>query len=204
MEKYLVKLVGVTPMLMHNGIGADPLNPYVKQMKEIQKKRTNKSDADIEKLAELQFLASLYWSDELGGVYMPTDNITKMILEAARSSDKMKGRSQFINFGCTHWLGYPLDVKNRDNLKKLAADKSLYYTTPVVVSRSRVIATKAIFKQWSCDVEIEVNTDELNLDIVQGWFDYAGRYKGLGCRRPSGPTPGKFGQFIVESFEKVT
>jgi hypothetical protein len=65
------------------------------------------------------------------------------------------------------------------------------------------MATRAIFHEWSCSIEVEIDTDALNPSIVEEWFIFAGRHKGLCARRPGGPTPGQFGTFIVNSFKKV-
>ena len=200
MKKYLVNIEGVTPLIMHNAQGADPLNKYVKEMKPIQKKRTGKTDSDIEKLADLQFLCSLYWSDSLGGLYMPSENIQRMLLDTAKTMDSRGARKQIVSVNCTHFLGYPFMTKDRDNMEKLVADPQRRYTKSVVVSRSRVVATRSIFHEWSVDVGIEIDNDTINPETVREWFEFGGRYKGLCARRPGGPTPGKFGMFIVNSF----
>lgn len=203
MERYLVKLIGSTPLIMHNSTGADPMNEYVKAMKPIKNKRTNKSDQDIADLSELQFLSSLYWSEELDGLYMPSECLSAMLFASAKSSDKKNGRKQFAHVNFSHFLGYKLEIPNRSSKKALVADESLRYTRMVVVSRSRVSSTRSIFTSWSLDVEIEIDSCELNSDIVHEWLIYGGKYKGLCARRPGGPTPGKFGMFYVDEFKKM-
>lgn len=53
------QITGVSPLLMHNGRLADPLDPLVKDIKKLSCKRP-KTEADLERITKLEFLGSLY------------------------------------------------------------------------------------------------------------------------------------------------
>jgi hypothetical protein len=63
--KATYKLTGIRPLIMHNGRMADPLDPMAKKLKKLSGER-KKTDATHEKMAEIEWEASLYWSDSLG------------------------------------------------------------------------------------------------------------------------------------------
>lgn len=202
MEKTLkIKAEGVTPLIMHNSQSANPMNEYSRLKKPIIAKRANKTEADHEKLAELDFLSSLYWSKELNGLYMPTENVQKMLLEAARALDQRKAKKQIVGIRFDEHLGWPLISPNRSDLDKLIADQTNKYFKIVTLQRTKTPSTKAIFNQWSFECTMLVDTDIVSLEDVKSWWEYAGSRVGLGGRRPYGPTPGQFGRFVVSITE---
>lgn len=77
------KVIGIAPLIMHNGQTADPLNKYAKAMKEVSGKR-KKTEADYIKLAEIEFKAGLYMNVE--GPVVPSQMIEATILAGARKS----------------------------------------------------------------------------------------------------------------------
>ena len=52
-------IVGTSPLVMHNGQTADPLNKYAKMLREISAKR-RKTEADFIEMARIEFVAALY------------------------------------------------------------------------------------------------------------------------------------------------
>ena len=64
-----VQIEGISPIIFHNLRLANPLGEYAKKIKEITAKK-KKTDAELIKLQELEFLGSLYYNDEIG-VYIP-------------------------------------------------------------------------------------------------------------------------------------
>jgi hypothetical protein len=48
-----VQLRGASPMLLHNGRTANPLDKFARQLKAVSKKR-NKTDADYEEMAKIE------------------------------------------------------------------------------------------------------------------------------------------------------
>lgn len=201
-ETYLVKVKGVSPLILHNSAGADPMNDWTLKMKPIKNKK-KKTESDLKDIRDLSFLSSLYWSEELDGIFMPVDNVRKMLLESGRACDQRGAKKQIVGVRFTHHLGWALNVKNRSNIEKLKEDESLRYFKIVTISRAKVPSVRAIFHQWSFEFEVVIDVTIINPSTVEEWLQYAGNRVGLGCRRPYAPTPGEFGRFYIEEFKKI-
>lgn len=202
-KKYLVSIEGRSPFIMHNSDGANPLNKWTLESSLLKKKGTKKTESDIKKLDEISFLSSLYWSHELNGLYIPTDNLRKMILEAGRACDQKGAKKQIAGVRFDQYLGYKFLTDNRDNIDFLREDTSKRYFKIVTIARAKVPSVRAIFKSWSIDFEILIDHSIINPKTVESWIEYAGDRIGLGCRRPYAPTPGEFGRFTLEKFKEI-
>lgn len=202
-KTFEIEIESLSPLIMHNSESADPQNEYAKQAKVYKAKRTNKTDDDYIKLQEIQFLSSLYWSVDLGGLYMPSDNLQKMLLEAARGIDSKKAKKSIAGVRVPNYLGFKFIVNNWNDLEALKNDHRLRYNKIVVVQKSRVPSTRAIFKEWKIKFQIEIDASIVSTTDVETWMDYAGDRIGLGCRRPYAPTPGAYGRFKVISFKEI-
>ena len=202
-KRFKINIRGVTPLIMHDSSGADPQNKWSKLMKPLKAKR-KRTESDEDTIRELSFLSSLYWSEELNGLYMPTDNVRKMLLEAGRGCDQKGAKKLIVGVSFSEYLGYSLNVKNRSDIDALKNDPALRYFKIVTIAKSKVPSIRAIFREWSFDVTVDVDCSIIDPETVESWFEYAGDRIGLGCRRPYGPTPGEFGRFIVEEFKEVS
>jgi len=201
-KTFKVKVRGITPLIMHSCVAADPENVWAMEMAPFKAKR-KKTDADRKKIRDLSFNSCLYWSDDLNGLYMPTDNIRKMLLEAGRACDQKCAKKQIVGISFSDYLGYQLNVKNRNDRQKLTDDPLLRYNKVVTIAKAKVPSVRAIFKEWEFEFELEIDGSIVDFDVVEDWLKYAGKRVGLGGRRPYGPTPGEFGKFIVDEFKEV-
>jgi hypothetical protein len=76
-ESVGVRWIGLRPMLMNNGRGVDRLNPLVKELSELNTKRSKDfSDADFERRDWLQWHIAIYESE--GRLMVPTENIERV------------------------------------------------------------------------------------------------------------------------------
>jgi hypothetical protein len=202
-KKVQVKIKGATPLIMSNVQMADPQNPLTKEIKLITSKR-NKTDEDELLIRDLQFRGSLYWDQvEMKGLYMPTENLRKMIFESAKKCDLKKARELISGISFENYLGYPLITEDRDNLDKLMNNKNLRYTKIVAIQKAKVVNTRSIFDRWALTFDLTIDTSILNVATAKRWFEYAGGRVGLGGRRPGAPTPGEFGKFLIETFDII-
>ena len=201
-KTFSVKIQGASPLIMHNSESADPQNKWAIALSPIKAKR-KKTEQDQKEIRDISFLASLYWSEDLNGLYLPTDNIRKMLLEAGRSCDQKNAKKQIVGIRFTEYLGWPLQIKNRSNLDALQNDPSLRYFKIVTIQKSRVPSIRAIFKEWSADLTINIDCSIVDPKIVEDWLVYAGDRVGLGSRRPYGPTPGEYGRFYITEFKEI-
>ena len=197
-----VSIRGVTPFIMHNVAAADPQNQWSIKMAPIKNKR-KKTESDHLELRDLSFLSCLYWANDLNGLYLPTDNIRKMLLESGRSLDQKGAKKQVVGISFPEYLGFPFKTKNRSDMEALKNDPQIRYFKIVTIGRERVPSVRAIFSDWGADILVEIDTSIINVGTVESWFEYAGSRIGLGCRRPYGPTPGEFGRFVVDEFKEI-
>ena len=200
MIKLNLSLRGIRPIILHNGRTADPLDPWAKKIKSISSKK-KKTEEDHEMMSEIEFEAGLYWSDKLG-VYMPTDNLQRMFLDACK---KIRMGRESIGIMIDAEYGCPLIFPNHKNLKKLKNDPKARIRKAVGVNGSKVMRTRPLIETgWTLEVPVELAPDLIDKDTFEQIAAIAGHRIGMGDWRPGAPkVPGPFGRFVVESIEEV-
>jgi len=185
-EKYLVVIRGVKPLLMHKPVGL----------------------GDVPKLRRGEHLppeeeAKMYiYTDLQGNIVIPSINIKAMLRDAGRNY-KISGRR--TTYGAMIRAGIdiePFYVPLRDpETKKIYHIKDKCWEIdirPVVVQRSRILRARPRFDKWELEFTI-VNKDPTVLlrETMKKIVVDAGKWIGLGDFRP------EFGLFKVEKFEVV-
>jgi len=188
LEKLSFRIVGVVPLLMHNGRLANPADAYAKAVKEIATKR-KKVDADHEEIARLEWLGGLYLCN--GEPCIPG-----YVLEGALIGKSGAARSQRMGKQAATGLfvtsDFPLEYDGPRDPKELWKLEEFRLQRLVVVNSSRVMRTRPIFKEWAAQIEVEFNPDFINADHVRLWMQIAGAEVGIMEWRP------KLGRFEVE------
>ena len=201
MTMYEVKIKGRDPgIIMHNGqAGLDTKSPQNREKLEItRKKASNRTDADTDRLEELETEISL-WLDRDGAPTIPGTAVRACIENAARSMKQgPKVRGGLVV----------------DSIVEFAYDKDRYGTTveelsqttrrkdTVVVQRSRIIRTRAEFETpWSLTFRLDCDDDLIDMDDLRTWLKIAGSRVGLGDWRPE--KSGAHGKFEVESIGAI-
>lgn len=181
---YQCRIVGATPLLMHNGLLADPINEITKLMKQVSGKR-DKTEADFAELSRLEWFGGLYTQDGLP--CLPGEMLEAMLLEAAKK--KKKGVQTKAGLIVPHnaMLEYP----GPQDIDEMWASKQFLHKIGVRVQRNKVIRTRPIFKEWAATIEIHYLPSLLNKSDVEGFVEVGGQIVGLGDWRP------KFGRFSV-------
>lgn len=199
------KLRGVAPMLMHNGKLSDPLNGIARKMKVITSKRA-KTEADHEMLYRVEFLGSLYTTEELdfdvagdkillvkgkdgGQICIPADNIEGMLIQAAKRSKKGTEYKAGIMVDGPSLLQY----NGPKTPMELLAKNGFRDTRRCKVQSSAIMRTRAIFRSWSLEVTVKYLSDLIKseADLIETMV-MCGKIIGLGDYRP------KYGRFEVE------
>jgi len=175
-EKYLVKIKGVKPLLMHAPVGLGD-NP----------KRRRGEHLLPEKEAEMYL-----YKDDKGNIVIPSLNIKAMLRDAGRNY-KISGRR--TTYGAMIKAGVDIEPHPYVSLKHSGWKVDI---RPVVVQRSRILRARPRFDEWKLEFTI-VNKDPQVLleDTMKKVVEDAGKYYGLGDFRP------EFGLFEVENFEVV-
>jgi hypothetical protein len=172
--------------ICHNGQLADPLNDIARQMKKISSKR-DKTDADLEELARLEWHGSLY----LDGNQQPC--LSGEMLEAAFvQAAKRQKRGKQAQAGIMCPSNYPLEYDGPSHLDELWQLPEFRLTVGVRVKSNRVMRTRPRFLTWAATIEVQYDPTLLNENEVREIVRRTGSEIGLGDWRP------RFGRFQVE------
>jgi hypothetical protein len=190
MESLKARWTGTTPIMMHNVRLANPLDPIVKKIKPIAKKR-NKTDDDYEQIAWLEFQGGLYWDEEIG-VFVPGWNVQGVIRDA--------GKLRKLGAAVLRGLSVAedkiaLDTKYPRDLEKMF--KTCSDIRPVTVSTSTTMRCRPHFSPpWSLTFTVNFNSAQLDREQIRELMDDAGKLIGLGDFRP------RFGKFDSEILDE--
>lgn len=77
-----------------------------------------------------------------------------------------------------------LEYEGPRTAEELWADEQYRFVALVRVGMARVARTRPIFNQWSCVIDINVETTLVNPSRVDEWLQAAGTQVGLGDWRP--------------------
>ena len=182
LSKFKIKIVGVTPLLMHSCRMANPLDEYSKAAKAISSKHhSKKTDEDHVELSKIQFIGSSYYDTEIG-YYMPAENIEACIRNGARVNKNGKNVVMAVKVLDSK---IPL-ITDTNNLSpdKLFENQDFVDVRFVNINKAKVLCTRPRFERWECEFEVEVDTDILTIDEFIQSLDYAGSRACLGDYRP--------------------
>jgi hypothetical protein len=171
---------------MHNGALADPLNKFSKASKLITSKR-QKTDADLEEMARLEFLGGLYVNDK-GLPIIPSEVLEATIVNGAKAEKlgKLFKSSVFVN---DHSV---LDYDGSADINELWKDEKFRLVAGVKIGTARIMRTRPKFDKWSCAVQVDYLDESINEEMIIRAITKAGILVGIGDWRP------KFGRFTVE------
>ena len=186
-----IKVIGIAPLIMHNGQTADPLNKYAKALREISGKR-KKTEADFLEMARIEFMAGLYMDQE--GPVVPSRMIEATVVAGARKSKLGKLAEAGVVVEHHAQLDYP-GPRTAEALFQLAEFR---LALPVRVGQVRVIRTRPIFTTWSAAIELSFLDDVINERDLKTAFRSAGAYAGFGDWRP------RYGRFALASDVEVS
>ena len=189
MKQLNFTIVGIAPLLMHNGRLADRDDPYARKMSEITSKR-KKTDADYEELDRLSYLGALYL-DENDEPCIPSYVFEACIIGRGGSARKEKmGKESAAAFWVLEDASLKYDGPRVP--QELQKDKGFISEALVKVGQNKVKRVRPIFKEWSADITVEFNESLLDEADVRRWIEVAGEQVGLMDWRP------RLGRFRVE------
>ncbi len=194
--KATVHIKGATPMLIHNGRTASPLDAYAKKMKTITSKR-KKTEDDIKNLLEIQWESALYWDDEIG-LHMPVENLMAALLKAAR---KHKMGPQISGFVFGEAIGFPILTKHHNDWDKLHADENNKFIKTVSVQRAKTLSCRPIFNNWELKFDFFIDETVITPDDCKLILATMASRIGLGVWTPSHPKPGNYGRFLIKEMK---
>ncbi len=193
---YHVRIEGQTAIIQNSAAGLDPLLPINQEKASITRQRSsNRTEPDDERLRQLEAIGSL-WLDDEERPMIPATAIRSVIETGAkklRQGAQVREGLAVIDTSFT----YNVTVYG-ESLDELA--KTVQFTVPVVVQRSRVLRTRAKFDPpWSCRFTLSADDELVRRDWLERWLDIGGRRIGLGDWRPE--RSGQYGRFTVSSID---
>lgn len=177
------RLTGVSPLLQHNGQLADPLNPFARALKEVTGKR-NKTDADHEEAAKLEWFGGLYV--ENGRIVVPGYAMTATLINAAKK--RKKGVQAKAGLLCED--NFLVEYDGPEDLDLLWLDERFRDRTLMRVKGSGVMRTRAKFMPWATTIVVSFNDQMLNPKEITTFVEIGGEQVGLLESRP------RFGRYV--------
>lgn len=156
-------------------------------MKAVSSKR-KKTEADHAELSRLEWYAGLY-TNENGQIIIPAENLEATFIAAAKKTKMGTVAKSAIWVNSDSVLIHPMAHCSVDEMWQSG---SMVFRKAVKVSMAKVMRTRPIIKEWSCEVEIDYDQLQLNKQQLLGILNDAGKMVGIGDWRP------RFGRFNVE------
>ena len=187
MKTLSAKLTGISPLILHNGALANPLNPIVKKIKPMTSKK-KKTEEDMQKIMELEWLGSLY-TNAKGQIVIPDTMLEATLIGAAKKNRRGK---QFQAGVFSNERNFVLDYEGPKEAEKLKDDENFQLDVMVRVQQNKVLRRRPIFHNWGVTVSIKYDETQVSVGDVIEALEIAGSVVGFGDWRP------KFGRFDVE------
>lgn len=184
------QIKGISPILLHNGRLADPLNPLVIELKKISSKR-KKTEADLIALAKLEWMGSLYLKN--GKIVLPGEMIEACLTEGA----KKKRQGNLAKIAIFVESESELIYDGPKDIEELWQDENFRLTTGVVIQRARIMRTRPKFNAWQASIVVTFENEIIDLSTLVDFMTVAGSQVGLGDWRP------KFGRFSVTAYKEL-
>lgn len=188
-QKYIVRLKGKSPLVLHNNQCVDPRNSLKKQMAAITNKKGKKTEADLEELERLEFMSGLYMCPQAGPV-IPRANIRRMLIDGARKDKNGKEFESGIFLSDDAAIEYqgPRDAEGMWGQRDQFA-----WTTVVKNQRSSILRTRPRFKDWQIQFEVLTEDSIVSRDMLETALGRASVMCGIGDGRSIG-----YGRFSFE------
>lgn len=177
---------GISPLLMHSDQLANPLHPATKAHKELTSKR-KKTDADHEDIAKSEWLASLYYDEEIG-IHIPGQNLDATMVESAKLQKlgkHVKRAAMVVEDRI------PLKFKGPKDPLALFEDKRFVDVRGVKVMAAKLMRCRPIFREWELTFNVQLDEEVMNESEIRKIVSDGGRFIGLCDYRP------RFGKFEV-------
>ncbi len=145
-----------------------------------------KTEADHERMAELEFKGSLYVNEEQCPI-LPPEGIKACIVSGAKKTKE----GQLAKAGV--WVSeYALlEYDGPKTADKLWEDERFRLRSKVTVQQKAVMRTRPIFRKWAVTVEVSYNPTMCNVEQVFKWLKTCGEYGSFDWRPD-------YGHFTVE------
>jgi hypothetical protein len=178
---FTLKLVGTSPLLMHNPRMVDPEFDLNRQIKALTAKR-KKTDEDLKQIERLEWYGGLY--AENGVVVQPTSKVRKCLVNTAKIMKLGKGIERAVSFAT---LNVPLEYEGPRDIDEIFTQSRFHSRLSVGVNGKRVMRVRPSFFPWAMTLSGVFVTDAgVNIDELQRIVELAGMVEGIGDNRVNG------------------
>ena len=180
-----ITIKGITPLIMHNGRLADPLDEATQALAKITGKRKKTHDDHLA-MAKCEWYGGLY-TDEDGAPCLPGEVIESCLVEGAKKYKLGKvAKGAVVVDG-----NFALEYDGPKDIDKLWERGGFVKRAGVRVAQARVIRRRPIFPAWSCAFVVSWDASMIrDLSQLMEIVESAGS-SGIGDWRP------KFGRFEI-------
>ena len=190
---------GIVPLIVHNGLLSDPLDPRTIALKKAVKANTKgKTEDTAAEMSRVEFLGGLYLGDD-GSPCIPGE-----VIEAAiRSAAKQTKDGKSVQSGLFADGTFPILYKGPRTPDEMWEDRGTGKHTGLMegrrfvdrrrvrVTQNAVMRTRPIFREWELIFTVSYEPTVLNRESIEGFVETLGQKVGLCEMRP------RFGRFKV-------
>lgn len=184
---------GVAPLLQANPQGVSRWFPLTQRIKVINAKKTRRTDADFEELADLEVASRVYFDEKLG-VYVPTRWVSEAVARKAFAVAKIsRERTRGALFMAEDKV--PLNYRGKAGVKKLEdviKNPAFRHSMILPQGQVRIEKNSPIFHDWSFTATMEFDDKVFDRADLQRILEDTAHYVGFGDFRPT------FGRASVE------
>jgi hypothetical protein len=184
------KIQGVSALIMHNVRLADKMDPFTKEVARLVPK-AKKSDEEALAMGTVEWCGGLYhtpgdieisdgvvkWDKDIR-VIIPAKMIKACLVKGAAKSRKGTVAKGSVIVGKDALLEYD----GPKDLNKLMRDSRFVLRELVQVRSQRVMRVRPVFRKWSATIELEIDTETMDLEVAYQALIDAGRYCGRRAR----------------------
>ncbi len=164
--------------MFHSERLANPTDPYTRELKKLTGQR-KKTDEVLEDIKWLEWRAGFYERD--GRPIVPEDNILAVTNRGARKFKRGKDVNSGVLSAHSHYF---LEYEGPKEIDALKGDVRFLDYRSVVVSRSRCMRARPIFREWALNVEWLYDPDVIDEASLKQAIIQGGHYVGICERRP--------------------
>lgn len=181
MKEYKVEITGITPLIQNKP------EEYGFDVQWVEKSASTEYDKEA--------LKKVYRDSE-GKIYQPSEHIERALIDAGKKL-KVKGSGKATY---SKLFGSMISVEPFELVHEIQ-DFEIFKKLVVIPStKGRVMRYRPMFKNWKLSFNL-FGEDELPASALKEALEIAGKFEGIGDWRPA--KKGKFGKFMVTSFQEV-
>lgn len=186
MSNIRIEVTGTTALLCHNIALADPDNTFTREIAAITGKR-KKTEDDRRAIERLEWYGGLYIQEGFPGPVLPTGNIRKCLIQAAKISKQGLMVQRALHFS---ELYVPITHDGPTDIDELFANKAYHNRAAVGIGGKRTMRVRPQFPRWAVVADAMLLDDVMDVDDLRRVMERAGAAEGLGDGRALG-----FGRF---------